>query len=114
MTELCIFCEIAEGNAPATFVAEWDRVIAIMPLNPVVPGHVLVLPRKHVADFTESPYLSGEVMQQAGWLAREMGPCNLITSVGPEATQSIFHLHLHLVPRRYNDGLALPWHPGKA
>jgi histidine triad (HIT) family protein len=48
-------------------------------------------------------------MRMAASLAREMGPCNLITSKGREATQTVFHMHLHLVPRAENDGLLLPW-----
>ena len=52
-------------------------------------------------------------MARAALLADEMGPVNLITSRGREATQSVFHLHLHLVPRAANDGLALPWYSGR-
>jgi histidine triad (HIT) family protein len=107
----CVFCRIVAEEEPATFVANWEHCIAIEPINPVTPGHVLVIPRRHVADFTESAYESAEAMRLAALLAREIGPCNLITSKGSEATQSVFHLHLHLVPRAANDGLALPWTP---
>ena len=109
----CIFCDINTGCAPATFVHEWSDAIAIVPLGPVVAGHVLVIPKRHVADFTEDPDVSALTARRAAQLAADMGPCNLITSRGREATQSVFHLHMHVVPRAAGDGLALPWYSGK-
>jgi histidine triad (HIT) family protein len=105
--EPCVFCEIAAGEAPAKLVGTWDEAIAFVPLNPVTPGHVLVIPKRHVADATEDPKVSGAVMSAAAELATP--PCNIITSAGSEATQTVFHLHLHVVPRRAGDGLVLPW-----
>lgn len=114
MTPACPFCEIAAGRAPATVVHEWPDVIAIMPLNPVVAGHTLVIPRQHTPDFAADPEVSAATMRRAAQLMRWTDrPMNLITSRGREATQSVFHLHLHLVPRAENDGLALPWHSGR-
>lgn len=111
----CPFCDIIAGRAPATIVREWDDVIAIVPLDPVVDGHTLVIPKTHVEDFTQSTYVAARTMAKASFLACKMsGPMNLITSKGREATQSVAHLHLHLVPRAENDGLALPWYSGKA
>lgn len=108
----CPFCEIVAGRGPATFVSEWPAAVAIVPLNPVTPGHTLVLPRRHLPDFTAAAHDVAETMAAAAELARDMGgPMNLITSRGSEATQTVFHLHLHLVPRRAGDGLALPWAP---
>jgi histidine triad (HIT) family protein len=103
----CVFCAIVGGRAPARIVAEWPDVIAIVPLNPVTPGHVLVLPHEHVADFTEDPEVSARCMRAASELARV--PANVIASAGPEATQTVPHLHLHVVPRYAGDGLHLPW-----
>jgi histidine triad (HIT) family protein len=110
----CPFCEIVAGRAPATIVREWPQTIAIVPLNPVVEGHVLVIPKRHVDDFTTSPYTTANAMHCAAELARDSGPMNVITSKGRAATQSVFHLHLHLVPRTENDGLALPWYSGRS
>lgn len=110
----CPFCLIMCGYEPAKFVAEWHNCDCIVPLNPVVDGHMLVIPRKHVADFTTDPVVSGVVMKRAGELAGPTGSYNVITSKGRSATQSVFHLHLHLVPREENDGLALPWYSGKS
>ncbi|MCX4575642.1 HIT domain-containing protein [Streptomyces sp. NBC_01571] len=112
--EPCPFCEIAAGRAPATVVHEWSDVIAIVPLRPVVDGHTLVIPKRHVRDFASVPEVSADAMLHAAQLMRRMDrPMNLITSRGREATQSVFHLHLHLVPRAAGDGLALPWHSGR-
>ncbi|MEU2780569.1 HIT domain-containing protein [Streptomyces sp. NPDC007110] len=113
MSQACPFCEIVTGRAPATIVHEWPEAIAIIPLNPVVQGHVLVLPREHVPDFTSFPKISAATMLCAAELVAGMGSYNLITSKGRPATQSVFHLHLHLVPRTEGDGLALPWHSGR-
>lgn len=115
MTEKpCPFCEIVARRAPATIVRDWPNTLAIVPLNPVVEGHILVIPKLHVSDFVEAPVTAGETMRRASDLAADLGgPMNLITSRGWEATQSVFHLHLHLVPRAANDGLALPWYSGR-
>ncbi|MFJ6061629.1 HIT family protein [Streptomyces tendae] len=115
MTEPCPFCEIVAGRAPATVVADWPDAFAIVPLRPVVEGHTLVIPKVHVPDFVFDPVVTAATTNRAAQLAGEYpaGSMNLITSRGPAATQSVFHLHLHLVPRTENDGLALPWHSGR-
>lgn len=107
----CVFCDIAQGQAPAKFVYTWPEALAIVPLGPVVPGHVLVLPRRHVADATSDPEVTAMTMRHAAEIAP--WPSNIITSIGAPATQSVFHLHVHIVPRAENDGLALPWYSGK-
>ena len=109
---ICVFCEIVAGRAPSTVVREWDDALALVPLGPVVDGHTLVIPKRHVADFGEDPEVSAATMRRAAELAAGDRPMNVITSRGRAATQSVFHLHLHLVPRAKNDGLALPWHSG--
>ncbi len=103
----CVFCQIVEGEAPATVVADWVHSLAIVPLNPVVPGHILCLPKRHVTDALAFPASAAVVMEMAATLATK--PCNLITSAGPEATQTVMHLHIHIVPRKAGDGLHLPW-----
>ncbi|MFC9067907.1 HIT family protein [Streptomyces harbinensis] len=111
----CPFCNIATGRAPAIIRAQWPDTIAIVPLRPVTPGHWLIIPRTHVTDATTSPDVTAQTMYRAAQLAADIeDPCNLITSVGPEATQSVLHLHIHLVPREYGDGLPLPWTPQQA
>jgi len=80
------------------------------PLGPVVPGHRLFVPRIHLADATENPYITGRTFEDAAKFALDQGQeFNLITSAGKAATQSILHLHIHYVPRIEGDGLHLPW-----
>lgn len=105
----CIFCSIVAGDAPATIVREWPDAIAIVPIDPVTEGHVLVLPRRHVCDARVNPRLTGRIARRAAEVAGEHHAVNLITSCGEEATQSIKHLHWHVAPRRAGDGLPLLW-----
>lgn len=116
--ELCTFCEIAAGRAPAEMLDEaWGHLV-IRPLNPVTDGHLLVIPRYHVADARiSSPTTAAAMGYAADYAARNLWrngqreDFNLITSAGPAATQTVPHLHVHIVPRRPGDGLLLPWSP---
>lgn len=111
MTEACPFCDLTQIAGP---IIEYGNVLVFTPLNPVVPGHRLVVPREHVADFAEDPRMAADVMAVASNLAWKAGGAfNIITSRGVEATQSVMHLHLHLIPRHEGDGLKLPWTPPK-
>lgn len=107
----CVFCKIVAGDSPATYRARGISSIAIEPLNPVTPGHLLVIPRVHVADAFEDPRVTATTMYDAATWASLFGAeeANIITSVGAAATQSVFHLHVHIVPRSAGDGLLLPW-----
>jgi histidine triad (HIT) family protein len=118
VAEPCPFCAIVAGTEPATVVRRWDDALAIVPHNPVVPGHLLVIPVVHVADAAEDPAVTGMVFARAAELA--VPPCNLlarefalVTSIGAEATQTIKHFHGHIVPRQFGDGLPLPWTPSQ-
>jgi histidine triad (HIT) family protein len=104
----CVFCGLI---AAREHEGEHGGITWFPPLNPVTPGHLLVVPRRHVSDALEDPELTGQVMTEAARLAsfRRLHPCNIMTSVGRAATQSVFHLHLHIVPRAAGDGLMLPW-----
>ena len=80
------------------------------PLNPVTKGHLLVVPIKHCDDFSKNWEIASTAIVSASIIAKKIGgDFNLITSKGKNATQTIKHLHIHLVPRRKNDGLKLPW-----
>jgi histidine triad (HIT) family protein len=107
MASTCVFCEIVAGTAPAKVVATWPDAIALVPLTPVVDGHTIVIPRRHVPDLAADPDVAAAVMRRTAEIATP--PCNIITSAGSAATQTVFHLHLHIVPRTPGDGLALPW-----
>lgn len=109
----CVFCRIVASEEPATIL--WGghhahRALVIVPLNPVVDGHVIALPKQHAEDFTDNWMATSDAMYAAFQYARNIGgDCNLITSKGSAATQTVGHLHVHLVPRRHGDGLLLPW-----
>ena len=85
--------------------------VAFEPLHPVTPGHFLVMPRVHVTSALEAPEAAGHAASFAASLAgdMELAAFNLITSSGVAATQSVPHLHWHVVPRTEGDGLHLPW-----
>jgi histidine triad (HIT) family protein len=103
----CVFCEY---DGPSPVLMEDNGYFIIEPINPVVPGHVLVIPRRHAEDATTYPGVASRTMLLAARWAKEQGyPCNIITSVGVEASQTVMHLHLHVVPRAKDDRLRLPW-----
>ena len=108
MTVQCVFCQrIAVGAYDPTAVGD---VVSFEPLNPVTPGHRLFVPRRHVPDAAADAALTGQVFTAAAVVAAAGdGAFNLITSAGATATQTVFHLHVHYVPRRWGDGLRLPW-----
>lgn len=106
----CVFCDIIAGQSPATVVQENFYTVAFVPHNPVTPGHVLFVPKMHVANAAEHPEATGWAAADASrWGMMQGRQFNLITSSGPAATQTIFHLHIHYVPRTEGDGLKLPW-----
>ncbi|MEU9405802.1 HIT family protein [Streptomyces sp. NPDC048281] len=108
----CVFCSIAAGQAAVTVVREWPDALAVRPRSGGVnEGHLLVLPRVHVADAGSDPDVTASVMRRAAELMAESPAANLITSKGSPATQTVFHLHVHVVPRADGDGLPLPWTP---
>lgn len=105
----CVFCDrIRRGDVDDD---KWGPgVVSFEPLNPVTPGHRLFVPTSHRTDAAADSHTAGRVFDAASLFAQyEMEDFNLITSAGSAATQTIRHLHVHYVPRRPNDGLALPW-----
>jgi len=113
----CPFCNIAHGrDSAADVICEGRDWIAFFPLNPATPGHTLVIPREHVADLwkVEAP-LAGELINavirvgRAIDIALKPEGMNLITSAGQTAEQTVFHLHLHVVPRWQRDGFGRIW-----
>jgi len=114
----CIFCAIIEGKAPAEIVYEDEATVAFMDINPANPGHVLVVPRRHVRDvFDIDEETAAAVMRAAVRVTRAIKAAlqpdgvNLMQASGPAAFQSVFHFHLHVVPRWWDDDLKLPWRP---
>jgi diadenosine tetraphosphate (Ap4A) HIT family hydrolase len=85
-------------------------ILIVHPLNPVTLGHVLVIHQEHTVDAAANGAIAGQLIYQAAeWVRRKGIQANIITSIGPDATQTVRHTHVHVVPRRPNDGLTLPW-----
>jgi histidine triad (HIT) family protein len=115
----CIFCAIVAGELPATVVATEERAIAFMDISPATHGHVLVVPRAHARDVheiaPEDLAACAALAQRLAGLARDrLGAdgVNLLSSAGAAAWQSVFHFHIHVIPRYEGDPLRLPWTPG--
>src|SRR5687768_10443280 len=103
----CVFCRRIERHE---YDGTDDTTVWFEPLNPVTPGHRLFVPMRHVADAAEMPGVTADAFRLAARKARDWGvPFNLVTSSGKVATQTVFHLHIHYIPRRPGDGLRLPW-----
>jgi histidine triad (HIT) family protein len=114
----CIFCKILAGELPATIVDEDERTVAFMDIAPATRGHALVIPRIHAADLLgiESEDLravavaSQRLARRAKERLRADG-VNLVNSCGSVAWQTVFHFHVHVIPRYADDPLRLPWVP---
>ncbi|MGA9875222.1 MAG: HIT family protein [Solirubrobacteraceae bacterium] len=114
----CIFCKIVAGELPATIVDEDERTIAFMDINPATPGHALVIPRTHTRDLLsiDSDELAAvtSAAQRLGLRSKERlraDGINVLNSCGAAAWQTVFHFHLHVIPRYESDPLRLPWTP---
>lgn len=114
----CLFCKIAAGEIPATVVAEDERTIGFMDINPATRGHALVIPRAHARDVHEIDPEDLKAVAAAAQViaARQVerlgaDGVNLLNSSGRAAWQSVFHFHIHVIPRYDGDPLRLPWTP---
>jgi histidine triad (HIT) family protein len=118
MADHCLFCGIVAGSIPSETIDSDERTVAFMDINPATAGHALVVPREHSADLLEI----GEedltaVNLAAQRLAKRMKDVlgadgiNLINACGAAAWQTVFHFHIHVVPRYEDDPLKLPWIP---
>jgi histidine triad (HIT) family protein len=116
----CIFCKIVAGELPAQIVAEDEHTIAFMDINPATRGHLLVIPREHAVDLltiNRDDLLAVAAMAQrmAQRVSERLEPAgvNLINSCGAAAWQTVFHFHVHVIPRYDGDPLRLPWTPAE-
>ena len=115
----CLFCRIVAGELPSTRIHEDDRVIAIMDIFPAARGHALVIPRAHAADIRDAApddlAAAAGVAQLLAVRAFERLAADGVTimqSNGAAAWQTVFHYHVHVIPRSHGDPLVLPWRPG--
>ena len=114
----CIFCKIVAGELPAQIVDEDERTIAFMDIAPATRGHALVIPREHARDLLEiSPAdlqaTAAGAQRLAARAAERLGAdgVNLLNACGAAAWQTVFHFHIHVIPRYEGDPLRLPWVP---
>ena len=116
----CIFCKIVAGELPARIVDEDERTIAFMDIAPATRGHALVIPREHSADLLDVPAEDlAATLAAAQRLAARVGQrlgadgVNLLNACGAAAWQTVFHFHVHVIPRYSDDPLRLPWTPAQ-
>ncbi len=114
----CIFCKIVSGDIPCFKLFEDSHTLAFMDINPANPGHVLAVPKEHWEDVYAIPdSLIAATAQTAKRIAEAANKAlhpdgiNLVQANGPGAAQSVFHFHLHVLPRVKDDALKLNWGP---
>lgn len=106
LEEKCIFCEIVKREEKASIVYEDDDILAFLDINPLAKGHTLIIPKKHYVDITDIP---PEMLSKISLVSKKLGEnlinklgydgVNLMHSTGASAGQSVFHFHVHLIPR---------------
>ena len=116
----CIFCKIANGEIPSATLYEDEQFRVILDLGPASKGHALILPKAHYGNLYE---IDEETAASAMKLARKMAIAmtkalgcsgfNVVQNNGTSAGQTVFHFHIHLIPRYEGDGVALGWKPGE-
>jgi len=117
----CIFCKVIAGEIPGEMVDSDDRTVTVMDINPATRGHVVVIPREHAENLLSvSDEDLAAVMAAVRRICERMqdtiGPAgfNVLNNMGRAAWQSIFHFHVHVIPRYADDPLQLPWLPEPA
>lgn len=111
--ENCIFCKIIKGEVPCYKIFENDKVMAFLDINPVAEGHTLIVPKKHYNDIFEidEDYLS-EVANISKKIAIRLKDCfgaegiNIFQANRESGEQAVFHYHMHIIPRRKEDGIS--------
>jgi histidine triad (HIT) family protein len=114
----CLFCGIVAGSIPSETIDSDERTVAFMDINPATPGHALVVPREHSADLLEigdedltATMLAAQRLSRRMKDVLEADGIDLINACGAAAWQTVFHFHIHVVPRYEDDPLKLPWIP---
>lgn len=115
----CIFCKIANGEIPSSTIYENEKFRVFLDLGPAAKGHALVVPKEHYADLLEMPEeLLGEAFGVAKKTAVRMKAAfapagfNIVQNNGLTAGQTVFHFHIHVIPRYEDDGQKIGWNPG--
>ncbi|HYO05110.1 MAG TPA: HIT family protein [Mycobacterium sp.] len=110
----CVFCAIVAGDVPAIRIYEDDDYLAILDIRPIVRGHVLVLPKAHTVDLTDTPSEAVAGLMRIGQRIAKAARAselhadgnNIVVNDGKAAFQSVFHIHLHVAPRKTGDKLS--------
>ena len=117
----CIFCKIANGEIPSTTLYEDEDFRVILDMGPATRGHALLLPKEQYANLFElDDELAAKALVTAKKVAARMKDAlgadgfNLVQNNGEAAGQTVFHFHMHLIPRYENDGAGISWTPGSA
>jgi histidine triad (HIT) family protein len=117
----CIFCKVIAGEISGEIVDSDDRTVTVMDINPATRGHVVVIPREHAADLLtvseeDLAATMGAVRRITERMQETIAPAgfNVLNNMGRAAWQSIFHFHVHVIPRYADDPLQLPWLPEPA
>lgn len=118
----CVFCDIATKDPNKQILHRYNKndllqvcdVVVFEPLNPCVEGHLLFVPDVHIDNIGDSKFVAGDVVGSVykavnEYLRNNPTQCNIITNNGPNADQTVFHIHIHLIPRKANDEVQLPW-----
>ena len=115
----CIFCKIANGEIPSSTIYEDEFFRVILDLSPATKGHALILPKQHMANIFEMDDTTAEkVFVLAKRIAKAMKSAlncdglNIVQNNGEVAGQTVFHFHMHIIPRYDNDGQHITWIPG--
>ena len=116
----CIFCKIANGEIPSATLYEDEEFRVILDLGPATKGHALILPKEHAADiYSIDEELAGKAFKLAKKITtrlKDVLGCdgyNIVQNNGEVAGQTVFHFHMHLIPRYKNDNVGLGWHMGE-
>ncbi len=116
MTDSCLFCRIVRREIPAKVIHEDEHTLAFRDIDPKAPTHVLVIPRRHISDAQALTDADGALLAKLFAVMRTIADeegvgdgYRVVSNVGPDAGQSVPHLHIHIMPRRPNDGVSLNW-----
>jgi histidine triad (HIT) family protein len=114
----CIFCAIVDGDAPAQRLVEDEQTLAFLDINPATTGHALVIPKRHARDLLDIPAgdlaavgRTAQRVAHAAMTALDADGINLLQATGAAAFQTVFHVHVHVIPRYAGDGIQPPWIP---
>ena len=114
----CLFCKILAGELSAEIVDEDERTASFMDIRPATRGHALVVPRKHATDLLEieagdlaATAIAAQRLARRAFERLGADGVNLLNSCRPAAWQTVFHFHIHVIPRYVGDPLRLPWIP---